>query len=135
MADINLEIISPSKTVFQGEVSSITAPGTLGNFQVLKNHAPLVSSLEIGELKVTINGSAKHFAISGGTIEVLNNKVLILADAVENVEEIDIERAKKSKERAEKRLSEKNPEIDVERAHASLMRALNRIKIKEKYGK
>jgi F-type H+-transporting ATPase subunit epsilon len=133
MADINLEIISPSKTVFQGAVNSLTVPGSLGNFQILKNHAPLVSSLEIGEMKVDVNGEIKHFAIAGGTIEVLNNKVLILADAVENVEEIDLERAIRSKERAEKRLSEKNPDVDLARARASLLRALNRIKLKENY--
>lgn len=135
MTDISLEIISPSKTVFQGHVTSVNVPGTSGSFQILKNHAPLVSTLEIGELRISIEDQKRYFAISGGTIEVLNNKVLVLADSVEDVEEIDLDRAIKSKERAEKRLSEKNPDIDVERAKASFLRAMNRIKLKEAYNK
>jgi len=137
MNDIYLEIISPSKTVFQGQVSSITVPGSVGNFQILKNHAPLVSTLEIGELNIKIDEKFQYFAISGGTIEINNNKVLILADSVENVDEIDLNRAINSKQRAEERLARKNidKEIDVLRAQVSLARAINRIKLKEKHSK
>lgn len=133
MADINLEIISPSKIVFEGEVDSITVPGSSGSFQILKNHAPIVSTLEIGEIKLKIGNTNRYFAISGGTIEVVNNKVLILADSIEDINEVDLERALKSKERALKRLSNKTPEIDVLRAQTSLARALNRIRLKELY--
>ncbi len=133
MSDINLEIISPSKTVFQGTVKSITVPGTSGNFQILKNHAPIVSTLEIGLIKISAEETEHYFAVSGGTIEVLNNKVLILADSVENVNEIDFDRALRAKERAEKRLSEKSLDIDTIRATASLARAMNRIRLKELY--
>jgi len=137
MNDIYLEIISPSKTVFQGQVSSITVPGSVGNFQILKNHAPLVSTLEIGELNIKIDEKFQYFAISGGTIEINNNKVLILADSVENVDEIDLNRAINSKQRAEERLARKNidKEIDVLRTQVSLARAINRIKLKEKHSK
>jgi len=137
MNDIYLEIISPSKTVFQGQVSSITVPGSMGNFQILKNHAPLVSTLDIGELKIKIDDKFQYFAISGGTIEITNNKVLILADSVENVDEIDLDRAYKSKQRAEERLAKKNidKEIDFLRAQISLARAMNRINLKEKHSK
>jgi F-type H+-transporting ATPase subunit epsilon len=137
MNDIYLEIISPSKTVFQGQVSSITVPGSMGNFQILKNHAPLVSTLDIGELKTKIDDKFQYFAISGGTIEITNNKVLILADSVENVDEIDLDRAYKSKQRAEERLAKKNidKEIDFLRAQISLARAMNRINLKEKHSK
>ncbi len=134
MATINLEIISPSKTVFQGTINSVTVPGVVGNFQILLNHAPIVSILEIGLIKVvTSEGTNKFFAVSGRTVEAKNNNVLILADSVEDVQEIDLERAKKSKERAEKRLSEKSADIDFVRAKASLNRALNRIRLKELY--
>ncbi len=137
MNEIYLEIISPSKTVFQGQVSSITVPGSVGNFQILKNHAPLVSTLEIGELNIKIDEQFQYFAISGGTIEIKNNKVLILADSVENVDEIDLNRANNSKQRAEERLARKNidKEIDVLRAQVSLARAINRINLKEKHSK
>lgn len=133
MSELFLEIISPSRQVFSGEIKSITVPGTKGRFQVLKNHAPIISTFEIGMIRVDLKDKPKYFATAGGTIEVLNNKVLVLADSIESVDEIDLDRALKAKERAEKRLSEKKPDIDVERAQAALARALNRIKVKETY--
>lgn len=133
MSELFLEIISPSRQVFSGEIKSITVPGTKGRFQVLKNHAPIISTFEIGMIRVDLKDKPKYFATAGGTIEVLNNKVLVLADSIEFADEIDLNRALKAKERAEKRLSEKSPDIDVERAQAALARALNRIKIKETY--
>lgn len=135
MSELFLEIISPSQQVFSGEIISITVPGTKGRFQVLRNHAPIISTFEIGVIKVDLKDNSKYFATAGGTIEVLNNKVLVLADSIESTDEIDIERALKAKERAEKRLSEKSSDIDVERAKAALARALNRIKVKKTYGK
>lgn len=134
MSELFLEIISPAKQVFSGQIKSITVPGTKGRFQVLKNHAPIISTFEIGMIKVELNDKRKYFATAGGTIEVLDNKVLVLADSIESSDEIDLDRAMKAKERAEKRLSEKSREIDVERAQAALARALNRIKVKENYG-
>lgn len=133
MSELSLEIISPAKQVFSGEIKSITVPGTKGRFQVLKNHAPIISTFEIGLIKVNLTDKTRYFATAGGTIEVLNNKVLILADSIESSDEIDLERAVKAKERAEKRLQEKSKDIDVERAQAALARALNRIRIKETY--
>ncbi|MEP0861540.1 MAG: F0F1 ATP synthase subunit epsilon [Ignavibacterium sp.] len=133
MSELFLEIISPAKQIFSGQIKSITVPGTKGRFQVLKNHAPIISTFEIGMIKVELNDKPKYFATAGGTIEVLDNKVLVLADSIESSDEIDLERAMKAKERAEKRLSEKSHEIDVERAQAALARALNRIKVKENY--
>lgn len=133
MSELFLEIISPSRQVFSGEIKSITVPGTKGRFQVLKNHAPIISTFEIGMIRVDLKDKPKYFATAGGTIEVLNNKVLVLADSIESVDEIDLDRALKAKERAEKRLSEKKPDIDFERAQAALARALNRIKVKETY--
>lgn len=133
--DIELEIISPSKIVFNGKVSSLTVPGSMGSFQILKDHAPIVSSLDLGVLRVDIENQKKYFSISGGTIKVDNNKVLILADSIEDVNEIDLIRAIKSKERASERLSSRSPEIDIVRAEASLLRAINRIKLKESFNK
>lgn len=128
--ELNLEIITPSKIVYSGKVKSVTVPGTLGSFQVLFNHAPLLSTFEIGRIKVEeLNGTVTEFTTGGGSIEVLKNKILILADSVERREEIDIERARKSLQRAKERLSASRKEkIDVERAEASLQRAVNRLK-------
>jgi len=124
-----LEIVTPSKLAFSSDVVSVTVPGTLGEFQVLYNHAPIVSNLEIGKIKVqTKDGETLHFAISGGVIEVLANKVVLLASSLERCDEIDKERAAQAVERARKRL-EKREQIDVTRAEAALTRGLNRLKV------
>jgi|SRR5690554_1253005 len=129
-----LEVITPSKLIFKGNIESVTIPGVKGSFQVLKNHAPLISIFETGLIKVrTETGSTKYFATGGGTVEVLNNNVLILADSLEAVEEIDVERAKRAKERARERLTHPTEDTDIERARAALARAVNRLNLVEKY--
>lgn len=134
MSELNLEIVTPSKSAFKGEVKSITVPGTKGRFQVLKNHAPIISTLDIGMIKVDLpDGKENYYSTAGGTIEVLDNKVLVLADSIELVSEIDEERALAAKQRAEERLAEKNAEINIARAEAALARANNRLQLKEKY--
>lgn len=136
MNELDLEIISPEKKVYTGKVRSITIPGTKGNFQVLYNHAPLISTFEIGIIKLDLSdNSTRIFTTSGGSVEVLDNKILILSDTVEPIESIDIERARSAKERAENRLTKKEGVIDVDRAKVALARALNRIKTSEKYSK
>ncbi len=133
--DLNLEIISPDSQVLKDQVESVTIPGTLGNFQVLKNHAPIISTFEIGIIKVKKSGSdAVHYTTSGGTVEVNHNKVLVLSDSIEKVDIIDINRAEKAKQRAEERLTKKNMEnVDSIRAELALNRAVNRIKAYGKY--
>ena len=134
MSEINLEIISPDKVIYQDVVDSITIPGTLGGFQVLKNHAPLMSTIEVGIVIVKKENDAHYFTTGGGTIEVLNNKVLILADSLEKVEDIDIDRAEQSKERAVERLAKKKEEeVNVARAELALKKSINRISSKGKY--
>jgi F-type H+-transporting ATPase subunit epsilon len=130
MKELNIEIITPSKVAFSGMVKSLSIPGTAGNFQVLFNHAPLLSTFEIGRIKiVNLNDKELEFATSGGSVEVLTNKILILADSLEAKDEIDIQRAESSFQRAKDRLTKKNKEkIDEIRAEASLQRALNRLK-------
>lgn len=136
MNELDVEIISPEKKVYTGKVKSVTIPGTKGNFQVLFNHAPLISTFEIGIIKLVLSDdSTVIFTTSGGSTEVLDNKVLILSDTVEPIESIDIERAKRAKERAEDRLTKKEVIVDVDRARIALARALNRIKMAEKYSK
>ncbi|NMB82564.1 MAG: ATP synthase F1 subunit epsilon [Ignavibacteria bacterium] len=133
MKELNVEIITPSKSAFNGKVKSISLQGTLGNFQVLFNHAPLLSTFEIGKIKIVgLDDKETEFATSGGTVEVLSNKILVLADSFESKEEIDIERAEKSLQRAKERMANRNKEkIDEARAEASLKRAINRIKFSQ----
>jgi F-type H+-transporting ATPase subunit epsilon len=134
MPELNIEIVTPYKVTFSGGAKSITIPGTLGSFQVLFNHAPLISTFETGLVKVNIdNNKILFFATGGGTVEVNNNNVLVLADSLEDVESIDFERAGRSMERAKQRIEGKLPETDLDRAQAALKRAINRIRIVEKY--
>ena len=126
----NLEIITPRKVVFSGDVQSFTAPGSMGSFQVLFNHAPLLSEITIGEARLRdSSGGELRFATSAGFVEVNANHVVMLAETAERPEEIDGTRAEAAKSRAEKRLSHYSPDIDVERARLALARALNRLKI------
>jgi F-type H+-transporting ATPase subunit epsilon len=127
---LELEIVSPVKSVYQGMVKSVTAPGILGEFQVLYNHAALVSTLEIGILKLeNEKGEEFSYSTSGGILEVKSNKISILADSIESKEDIDVERAKKSLERGEKRLAENDETLDRVRAELSIMRAKNRLRL------
>lgn len=134
MKELNLEVITPSKKAYEGSIKSITLPGTLGSFQVLFNHAPILSSIEIGEITIIdSDGKEKHYSVGGGTVEVLKNKVLVLAESFETPEEIDIRRAEEAKKRAEERLKAHKSDCDLDRAEVALKRAINRIKVSRKY--
>lgn len=125
-----LEIITPSRVAFAEEAVGVSAPGVEGGFQVLRNHAALLSSLEPGRLKVLqVDGSEVSYATSGGVLEVFDNTVLVLAESAERAEEIDVDRARAAKERAEHRLHTHDPDVDVERAEFALRRALNRLRV------
>ena len=134
MSELNLEIITPEKPIFKDQVDVITIPGTLGGFQILKDHAPLISSFEIGIIKIKKDSTETYFATAGGTVEVNKNQVLVLADSIEKVENIDRDRAEQAKERAEERLRKKHEEdVDEARAQGALNRALNRLNAVKKY--
>ncbi len=133
MKELTLEIITPSKCAFSGEIESLTVPGSKGSFQVLFNHAPILSTFEIGKIKILDKDKKDvEFATSGGTVEVLKNKILILAETVETKDEIDVQRAQAAFERAKERLANRTRETDVPRAEGSLARAANRLKVAEK---
>jgi F-type H+-transporting ATPase subunit epsilon len=131
MADKNysLDIVTPTRTVFSGQVESFSALGIAGSFQVLFNHAPMLSAIGTGPVKVTDkDGKELRYATSGGFVEVSGNNVIFLAETAERSDEIDVSRAEESKKRATERL-EKRENIDVARSQASLARALNRLKV------
>jgi len=125
-----LQIVTPQRVVFQGEATSLGAPGVQGGFQVLYNHAPLLSSLDIGELRVKgADGHDTIYATSGGFVEVKDNAVVVLAETAEATGEIDVSRAKEAEKRATERLHSRSDEVDVERARLAMMRALNRLRV------
>jgi len=134
MKEINVEVITPAKKAYEDKALSITIPGTKGNFQVLFNHAPLLSSFEIGKIKIVDSSNKTHiFATGGGTSEILENNVLILAESFEAVEEIDLQRAESALKRAKERLLHKDDyNIDIMRAELAMKRAMNRIKLAHK---
>ena len=126
----DLSVLAPDHTVFEGRVQGLVAPGSEGYFGVLARHAPMVAELTTGELWVANErGEREFFAISGGFLEVGWDRVTVLADAAENVAEIDVERAQAAEERARRRLRPRGADVDLVRAEAALRRALNRERI------
>jgi len=81
---MKLEILTPDKKVFEGEVRSVTVPGTMGSFEVLKDHAPIVSTLEDGKVIIRTGSAEQTILIKGGVIEVLNNNIIVLAEGAQN---------------------------------------------------
>jgi F-type H+-transporting ATPase subunit epsilon len=125
-----LDIVTLQKTVFSDLIRSVNAPGTEGYFSILAGHAPFVSSLGVGTIKVTRpNGSTLTLATSGGFLMTDGRKVILLADTAERPEEIDTDRALAARERAEKRLAERSANTDIDRARGALLRASNRLKV------
>lgn len=134
MFELILEIITPEKPIFKDQIEAVTIPGTQGSFQILKDHAPIISSFEIGIIKVKKASAETFYTTAGGTVEVSKNNVLVLADSIEKVSDIDQDRAEQAKQRAKERLRKKHEEnIDEARANAALNRALNRLNAVKKY--
>ena len=130
---IKLEVVTPDKLVLSEDVDVVVAPGSEGQFGVLHGHIPFLSSLEEGELWYRIGKKTEYLAVNGGFSEVLGTKVTILAEAAELAREIDIDRAQKARERAEKRLAEaRREELDHVRAEAALRRAVLRLRVAER---
>jgi len=132
MTSFRLDIVTAERTVFSEDVDSVTVPGVEGQLGILPHHIPLMTMLQSGELRVMQEGNELFLAISGGFLEVRPDKVVILADAAERAEEIDIARAEEAKRRAEEELSHPRPEIDIAQAGAALRRSLIRIKVGQK---
>lgn len=132
MAKVKLEIVTAEKLIYSEDVDMVVAPGVDGYLGILPHHTPLMTMLNPGELRIKNGGEEIDMAITGGFLEVRPDKVVVLADAAERAEEIDIARAEAAKKRAEERLAGKVPEGDLLRAQASLMRALMRLKVAEK---
>jgi len=130
-----LEVVTPKGAVVSTEVDIVTAPGYGGEFGVLANHAPLLSTIKTGVLTYKIGGREEVLMVSGGFCEVSNNKLTFLVESAERGADIDVDRAMRAKERAEKRLAEAQAhkeKFDRARAEAALQRALSRLKVAER---
>ena len=129
MSPIKLDVVTAERVVFSDEVDVILVPGIEGQLGVLPHHTPLMTMLKPGELLVRKNGEEFSLVITGGFLEVRPDRVIVLADAAERVEEIDVARAEEARRRAQERLKERPPEVDAVRAQAALLRALARLEV------
>jgi len=134
MALIHLEVVTPTGPVVSEEVEIVTAPGVGGEFGVLANHAPFLSTIKTGTLSFKKDRQTRYLMVSGGFTEVSNNKITFLVESAEFGNAIDVERALRAKERAEKRLAlaqQTTEKINRVRAEAALQRAMARLKAAE----
>ena len=130
MPDIRFEIVTAERVVYSEDVNSVLAPGTEGELGILPNHSPLLTTLKPGELRVEKDGNQTYLAVSGGFMEVLGNKVTVLADTAERLDEIDSERAEQALPRAEDFLNNnESSAIDLQRALLSMRRSQARLKV------
>ena len=128
-----LEIVTPEKLVFSGNIEEITLPGTEGEFGVLRGHEAFLTSVEIGEMNFVREGKKTFYAVNTGYVEVTGSKVTVLIETAEKSDQIDKERALKAKDNAESRLGQLTKEdVDYEIMRAALARAISRISVAEK---
>ena len=124
-----LEIVTPDKSLVREDVDEVQLPGSEGYFGVLPGHTPLLSTLKVGELWYRIGAEKHYLAIAFGFVEVLPDRVTVLAQLAERAQDIDIERAEAAKRRAEERLSKTVPDMDFERARVAMMKSLIRLQV------
>ena len=127
MPDMTLEIVTAESVVYSEEIDILVAPGTDGELGILPRHAPLLTTLAPGEIRVSRNGEETYMFVSGGFLEVLGNNVTILANAAEQADDIDIERAEVALQRAQERIDSAPADMDLERALASMRRSAARL--------
>ncbi len=130
---IHLEIVTPERQLFSGAVDQVTVPSSQGYLGILPGHAPLLAELGIGEISYKIGERTEHLFCSWGFLEVLPDRVVVLAKTAEAASDIDVNRAEQAKTRAEKRLSSKDPNLDFARVQLALLRAISRINAAQRY--
>jgi F-type H+-transporting ATPase subunit epsilon len=128
MSTFRLEIVTPTRVYDEGEVDYVRCPGLDGLFGVMAHHTKAIFALTIGEIKVTRGNEVRYYATSGGYAEVTSDRVQLLVETAERSQEIDLDRARSSAQRARERLAQKE-RVDQVRAQASLQRALNRMRV------
>ena len=129
MATMQLEIITAEQQVYNDEVELVVAPGIEGELGILAHHAPLMTALQPGEILIRKDGEETYLAVTGGFLEVMGNKVTILADACERSDEINEERAQIAVARARERMANQSTDMQLERAVASVRRAQVRLNV------
>ena len=130
---LHLEIVTPERLVYQGDVDALVCPGIEGELGILPHHAPLLTTLGFGELRIRTGGQEESFAIAGGFLQVRPDKVVVMAETADLASEIDLEAAEQARRDAERTLAEGFVEsADLARARASMERALLHIRVAER---
>jgi F-type H+-transporting ATPase subunit epsilon len=130
MAKLRFELVSPERVVYSDEgVDMVIAPGADGELGILPNHAPLLTALGVGELRLRKGEEEESFAVHGGFLEVLGNRVIVMADVAEHADEIDLARSEEARERAERRYRDRPEGLDMARLQAALRRSRVRLKV------
>lgn len=125
----HVEIRTPEQLIYEGDVTSIRAPGVVGSFEILADHLPFLTALDIGEIQIRESDTAQLMAVSGGVFEVLRTGVTALVETAEWASEIDVERAESARDRAQAQLEANAPDLNRPRAEAALERAKNRLNV------
>jgi F-type H+-transporting ATPase subunit epsilon len=129
MPTLRLEIITAERLVYSDDVDIVVAPGVEGQLGILPRHTPLMTALQPGEIMIRKNGEATYLAVTGGFMEVMGNKVTILADACERSEEIDEARAQAAMESARSQLARRESDLELQRAVIAVRRAEARLNV------
>lgn len=125
---LTVEIVTPQKTVFSGSAAGVTVPGTEGTFQVLHNHAPIVSSLDLGMIKINDGTADTVYATDGGFVEVLHNKVTVLVETAERSDEIDVQTLQSQRQLLTERLQNSTLLSERDALKLDIARLSNRLK-------
>ena len=132
VSPFRLEVVTAEEELFAGDVDILIAPGREGQLAILPHHAPLLTQLAPGLLEFRTGGEEEDLVVSGGFLEILGNRVVVLADAAERAEDIDIDRAEAAMKRAQERVASHDSDVDLERALAQVARARTRVAVARK---
>lgn len=130
-----LDIVTPERTVFSEEVTSLVVPAETGYYGVLAGHAPFLGTLRPGEIVLRREKGEMHFAVGGGFVEVTPHRAIVLSESAEEAKDIDVKRAEEALERAKQRLTGSGKDVDRSRAEAAKDRAESRLRVARKYSK
>lgn len=128
---LHVEIVTQDRNVYSGEADMVVAPGSEGVLGILPRHAPLLTMLKPGELRIKYNNDEEALFVAGGFMEVSHNVVTVLADAAERAEDIDMARAEEARRRAQTLLEQRTSDVDIGSVQGALERAVSRLKIAE----
>ncbi|SMP52397.1 ATP synthase F1 subunit epsilon [Anoxynatronum buryatiense] len=134
-AKLHLEIVSPDRVFLDEEVDMAVVRTASGDVGLMNEHIPMVAPVAVGRIKIVQEGKVREAACADGVLKIRGDHALVITEAVEWIEEIDIQRARKARERAEERLKAKSDQVDIDRAKAALTKALNRIQQYEHHQK